>query len=159
MGMNCRPSRGFTFIEIIVAVSIIGVLAAITTGTIISIRKSANNGAIKSNLAALQLRAELYYRENRSYSDQTDSSCQAGMFSEPGIAQALATADEASPRGMGTYGVHCRLNTQAYGVWVERPEDSPTTYWCVDSKQHACGVDLGLQATPDGIVCDCVSDE
>jgi len=81
------------------------------------------------------------------------------MFQDPAIAQALAATDEASPRGIGTYGIHCRVQTHFYGVWVQRPEGSATPYWCIDSQEHSCGVELGLQAVPSYQPCDCVSEE
>ncbi len=147
--MTGRTSRGFTFVEMIMALAIFGIITALATVTITVVRNKANDGAIRTNLSALQLRAELYYREHRNYADDTDDSCTQGMFSDPSIVQSLASADAGSPRTIGDGGIHCRLTPGKYAVWVQRPSGQSSSYWCVDSKQTSCAVDVGEDENPD----------
>lgn len=154
--MYTHPSRAFTLIEIIIALTIIGIITSITVVTFSTARNRANDGAVKSNLAAVQVRAELYYRQNKNFTTYSGSEqwdCSQGMYSDPGIAQALNQARNASPTGFVLYGIHCRTTKQQYAIWLQRPEGASSNYWCIDSRQTACGVDLGLQQTPSGVSC------
>jgi len=63
--MRTSTPRAFTLIEIVIAIAVMGIIASITTVAISSVRNNTNEKAIQSNLSALQLRAELYYREHQ----------------------------------------------------------------------------------------------
>ena len=61
--MPCRP-RGFTLIELMVAVVIIGVLAAIAIPNYLALRDRAKEGSTKTNMHTLQVAAEDYGAQN-----------------------------------------------------------------------------------------------
>ncbi len=61
-----RPGKheGFTLIELMIVVLIIGVLAAIAIPNFLAMRNRAKEGAVKSNMHTFQLAAEDYATQN-----------------------------------------------------------------------------------------------
>lgn len=55
-----RRERGFTLIELMIVVMIIGILAAIAIPNYLSMQSRAKEGSLKSNMHAVQLAAEDY---------------------------------------------------------------------------------------------------
>ncbi|MCA9369826.1 MAG: prepilin-type N-terminal cleavage/methylation domain-containing protein [Pseudomonadales bacterium] len=58
---------GFTLIEILIVVSIIGILAALIVGNFLSARERAADGAMKGELGQLKTALQLYYNDNQSF--------------------------------------------------------------------------------------------
>ena len=56
-----RPSRGFTLIELMIVVAIIGILAAIAIPKFASILRKSNEGASKGNLGSMRGALAIYY--------------------------------------------------------------------------------------------------
>jgi len=68
-GRAARPSegRGFTLIEIMVVIVILGVLAALVVPSVLSRTDDARNVAAKSDLAAIRQALKLYRLDNQRY--------------------------------------------------------------------------------------------
>ncbi len=62
-----KKSLGFTLIEILVVVSIIGILAALLLANMVGIRERAADTRVKNNAAQLKNALRLYYNDNQTY--------------------------------------------------------------------------------------------
>jgi prepilin-type N-terminal cleavage/methylation domain-containing protein len=67
MMIQFRENRGFTLMELMIVVSIVGLLAAIAIPNLIGMQKRAKTTEAKSNLGAIWSLQEAYYAENDSY--------------------------------------------------------------------------------------------
>jgi prepilin-type N-terminal cleavage/methylation domain-containing protein len=61
--------RGFTLIEILIVVVILGILAAIVVPQFTNAADEANDAAVRSQLQTLRGQIELYYAQNSAYPD------------------------------------------------------------------------------------------
>lgn len=72
--MGRRGESGFTLIELMIVVVILGILAAIAIPNLIAVRTRAKEASLKGNMHSMQLAAEDFYVQNeRSYADDPDS--------------------------------------------------------------------------------------
>ncbi len=62
-----RTKRGFTFIELLVAMAIIGLLSTIILSGVSASRKSARVAQRISDMKRVQVALDLYYAKNKSY--------------------------------------------------------------------------------------------
>lgn len=65
--MKSRNSRGFTLIEMLIVVTIIGILAAIVMPRFLSSSDQAKKNAHKTERQNINAQLELYYFDNGSY--------------------------------------------------------------------------------------------
>lgn len=65
--MHNKRSSGFTLIELMIVVAIIGILAAIAIPNFIKFQLKAKTSEVKSNLAAIRTAEESYYAEYGTY--------------------------------------------------------------------------------------------
>ena len=62
--MNNNTKKGFTLIELMVVVVIIGILAAIAIPNFVKIVDKSREGAVRSNMHTVQVVVELYHVDN-----------------------------------------------------------------------------------------------
>ena len=77
-----RDHKGFTLIELVIVVVIIGILAAIAIPKFYATREKAYFTAMKSDLNNLVSQQELYYADEYSY---TNNATSLGLVSSDGV--------------------------------------------------------------------------
>lgn len=148
--------KGFTLVELLVVVAIIGLLANITLGYLSSAKKKGDDTAVKSNLATVRSVGEIFYTDNaNSYLPSggsvfsiaacpTYNASGTNMLSKSKIiADAVA---EAVKRGAGS-SCYNSVNFWAVAVGLKLVAD---TSWCVDSTGAAKMVNAVPSAAING---------
>jgi prepilin-type N-terminal cleavage/methylation domain-containing protein len=139
---NSKGSRGFTLLELLVTIALIGLAASIILVAVSNARGKGNDSKVRSQLISLRTAAENYYAANSNYgaavagtesagsgaTASVGTGCASGMFSNTALTSyTLAANYPSTAAGTGK----CTSSGQAYAVTV-RLNDS-TAFWCVDS--------------------------
>ena len=145
--------QGFTLIELLVVIAIIGILSAVVLASLSTARNKGSDAAVQSDLATVQVHAEIYYAENsNSYGSNGNAASGTAcgdltntMFSQTNIKNAMIAADAANGgTGPGSAAVTCYVgdNGASYAASGKllSPLDSTKPYWCVDSSGRAGAV-------------------
>ncbi|HET9333683.1 MAG TPA: type IV pilin protein [Gemmatimonadota bacterium] len=70
-GPGARKANGFSLIELLIVILVIGILATIAIASYPQVRARAGNAAAKSDLRNAALFQEDYYATNATYADQS----------------------------------------------------------------------------------------
>lgn len=68
-----RPRIGFTFVELLMAMTVLGVLSAVAVPRYRSFKERAYLAAMRTELGSLRVAEEAYWTENMAYSADTSS--------------------------------------------------------------------------------------
>lgn len=79
-----RRQRGFTIVELLIVIVVIGILAAITVVAYSGIQDRGNNAKRKADLAAMAKSLELYYVDNGRYPTVVGPGAPTVCLSSPG---------------------------------------------------------------------------
>lgn len=97
--LNYENYKGMTFIEIVIALSIIAILSAIAIPIYIGYIKSSKESEAKTNLQALRLLEEGYFSDNGAYANSTGT-CSAGNDNISAIQALLSGFNPGSSSGL-----------------------------------------------------------
>jgi general secretion pathway protein G len=73
---NTKRDRGFTLVELLIVIVILGVLATVTVFAVSGITDRGNQSACKADVKTVEVAVEAYYAEKGSY--PTDATAQLG---------------------------------------------------------------------------------
>jgi len=131
-----QRSGGFSLIELLIVITIIGVLSTIILGSVSNSRNRAYDSKVKQQLVSFRTSAEVYFNSQvpNTYGPATNS-CSSGMFNnlspangKPGLYIASGNLPDFSQ-------VFCGSTNSAYSV--KATLYSGNEYWCIDSKGAA----------------------
>jgi len=111
---------GFTLVELMVVVLIIGILIAIALPTFLGARTRAQNRAAQTELRSAYVAASTYYAANQSY---TGFDVTAGQQAEPGVSWVVGGAAPALDR----VAIEVALGDSV--LLIDLAESG--TYWCI----------------------------
>lgn len=103
---------GFTFVELLVAMAVFGVLSAIAVPKYRNLREKAYLGALKADLAELRIAQEGFWAENHFYTTDTT---QLDWRSTSDIRVQIAVSDpyagfDATARHLSLAGIQCNMS-------------------------------------------------
>lgn len=117
--------KGFTLIELVVVIAILGILALVAIPRFTGMRADANESAVISNLRNIQTAAEVYASANNKTITDVDTSVADDLA---GIKEALGVTDMPDGPGTTTYSVDAGVATADLDEGIPYPDDGVTSY-------------------------------
>lgn len=143
-----HQKQGFTLVELLVVVAIIGLLASILIANLNVGRSKAKNNVIKENTYSLKLAAELEYDENNSYEGVCLESPDYDISNAAGT-NFLRIRTAINNNGGTTTGNCYDSATKWCAEVTDMPYNSED--WCVDSAGYAGSTDNCGTGTGDNV--------
>lgn len=128
------PARGFTLLELLMVIAIIGILSEIVLASLSQTRSKGADAAVISDLKTIQTQAAIYQSTDGTYGvgvTATAADCTAGVFSDSTLTKALGGITD---RGVTPICILLSDGSNATGYVAAASLVSDTTkYFCVDS--------------------------
>lgn len=126
-------NQGFTVVELLIVIAIIGILAAVVLGSVTDVRDGGLSAKVQIEMDGLAKRAATEESQAFTY----DMVCGSN-----GVATSTKIMDIIdSIESIGSSDIECNSSTMAYAVAASL---SNTTYWCIDSQGTAGEVNADL---------------
>lgn len=161
-------SKGFTILELLIVIAIIGILAAVILASLSGARVKARDVAIKDEMSKMRTAAELSRAAIGSYDDVCDENTDAGKLfrsafvraAESGSAQSVQCNDSGSGHYWQNLNASLPLNTAGSAAgpdangsyWGATIQLSDGTWFCVD---HLGKSQVQATKTISGTVLSC----
>ncbi len=146
--MQTKPVRGFTLIEILIVIAIIGILAAVVVTSLNSARDKGADAVVKSNLHGLEAEAAIYYDDNNRIYTGVCTTDQIFIDAMAGAISAVSPAPVTGGLGDG----ECLDSDTEWAAWVNMKSAS-TSAWCVDSTGKSVEIAVQDSTAVDLLVC------
>ena len=127
--------KGFTLIEVLVVVAIIGILAAVVLTSLNNTRDKASDARIKAEARSIINEAELYYSNNGEVYEVDEGICEEDVVVRA-LQKVYSEYSTESEDEQG--GINCNDSEDAWALSI--PLSDGSTHWCVDSSLNARGI-------------------
>jgi prepilin-type N-terminal cleavage/methylation domain-containing protein len=130
-----KDDAGFTLVELLVVISIIGILTSVVLVSVSTANKRGNDAAVQSDLSEIRAQAQMYYNNYSGYVatpplGSAGTCATAGtVFADTKVKQQIDAAEKAN----GGRTVVCNVSIDGADYAVSSELSTAGTYYCVDS--------------------------